>query len=164
MPNEGVDLAHGRDRRANCRVGLPDVLRSGGETDLDDDEIDCPGCDELVDVRRPLAVEVTILDEPSMTSVPNPVTILVGGMVVHRCDPHDVAAEGRGQAGRRAAPGAPERLLRARPIVGCAQVRAGEDPKRYSSARAIATPRPINSITSQSVPRPSRPVDRSSPR
>jgi hypothetical protein len=28
-----------------------------------------------------------------MTSVPNPVTILVGGVVVHRCDPRNVVGE-----------------------------------------------------------------------
>jgi hypothetical protein len=40
-----------------------------------DDELDCPSCDASVDVRRPLGVEVTILEEPSMTSLPARVTI-----------------------------------------------------------------------------------------
>jgi hypothetical protein len=44
-------------------------------------------------VRRPLGVEVTILEEPSMTSMPARVTIAVGGVLVHQCDPHDVATE-----------------------------------------------------------------------
>ena len=62
-------------------------------TDPDDDELDCPGGDQSVDVRRPLGVEVVIQREPSMTSLPNPVTILVGGVVVHRCDEHELGAE-----------------------------------------------------------------------
>jgi hypothetical protein len=58
-----------------------------------DDELDCPGCDASVDVRRPIGVEVTILEEPSMTSLPARVTIAVGGVIVHRCDEDELAAE-----------------------------------------------------------------------
>ena len=38
--------------------------------DLNPDELECPARKESVNVRRPLGVEVTILEEPSTTSLP----------------------------------------------------------------------------------------------
>jgi hypothetical protein len=51
-----------------------------------DDELECPGCGELVDVRRPLGVELQALTEPSMTSPPGAARLVLGGDVVHDCD------------------------------------------------------------------------------
>jgi hypothetical protein len=34
-----------------------------------------------------------VLEEPTYTSVPSPVTIVVGGVVVHQCDEHELITE-----------------------------------------------------------------------
>jgi hypothetical protein len=58
-----------------------------------DDEIECPGCGDLIDVRRPLGVELSVLHDPTNTSVAGPARIIVGGDVVHECDPVDAGDE-----------------------------------------------------------------------
>jgi hypothetical protein len=78
-----LNLTRSQSPRRLVRVGTPD------------DEIECPGCDELVDVRGPLRVEVTVIQEPTITShKPTRVTIAVGGASLHRCDEQDLHAEG----------------------------------------------------------------------
>jgi len=41
-----------------------------------DDEIECPGCHALVDVARPLGVELRVIEAPSYTSEGGSVTSL----------------------------------------------------------------------------------------
>jgi len=50
-----------------------------------DDEIECPGCHELVYVARPLGVELRVIEAPSYTSEGGSVTVAIGGDVVHQC-------------------------------------------------------------------------------
>jgi hypothetical protein len=79
------------------------------------DEISCPGCDELVQYDAPLGVEALIIRVPAMTSAPSATKIIVGGAVVHECDPDDaqdeVVARGVGEVLRDAGPSTP-------PVVG----------------------------------------------
>jgi hypothetical protein len=58
-----------------------------------DEEIECAGCGDLVDVSRPLGVEVSISETPTLTGRPGARTIRVGGVRVHVCDPAEVKAE-----------------------------------------------------------------------
>src|SRR5436190_23823598 len=70
------------------------------------EEIECPACDELLQVEVALDQEVQFDHPGSMTSVPGPATISVAGEVVHRCAPDDASGDGSARRVRVVLPGA----------------------------------------------------------
>ena len=71
-----MSLGHFRPRTSEIEAAVGCVRCRGVDMTRVDDEIECPGCHALVDVARPLGVELRVIEAPSYTSEGGSVTSL----------------------------------------------------------------------------------------